>query len=851
MRMILARHAGFCFGVQRAVDLVEAALEAHGQVYTLGPLMHNRQMVESLRSRGAIPVDSVSEIPNGALAVIRAHGVGPEIYDSLAERNISIIDATCPCVARIHQMIADAAGRSEKVYIVGDAAHPEVAGALGWANGCGAAIGSVEEAEAVPDCERALIAAQTTITERQFEKVTEALAKKIARPTVKNTLCSATTDRQREALEIASQADVMLIVGGADSSNTIKLYELCSALCKNTHLIQTAIEIDSIAFGPEETVGITGGASTPDGTFKEVVTRMNDMEHLDQNTNPAEQENATPVEAPAVCEACGSEPCACVASEVCEACGSEPCTCAASEVCEACGSEPCTCAASEVCEACGSKPCACAASEVCEACGSEPCACEAPADAEPAAVEAPAAVSAPVVEEAPAEPEEEPQETSERTAADDFMADVEKTLVQIRNGQTVTGTVVQITEDEVCVNVGYKADGLIKMADLTSTDVKIGDEIEVEVVKVNDGEGNVLLSQRNIVNRKAWDAIVAAHEAGEVVKGIGKSSVKGGLIADVDGVRAFIPASLLSLRYVEKIEEFIGQEMDLKIIEIDKAKKRAVASRKAVLQDEEKAKKHLIWDKLTEGEVINGIVRRLTTFGAFVDIGGVDGLVHITDLSWNRVNHPSDVVAVNQEIPVKILRLDPERERISLSYRQTQAKPWDVAGEKYIPGTIVTGKVVRIVPYGAFVELEPGLDGMVHISQCALSRIAKVEDAVSVGDIIRVKILSVDTAAKRVSLSIREALEDEAFLGMDETVPGDEHFAAIEDEVAVVDAIDEDGEEVVIVEEEAPAEEEVAVAVEETPVEEEEAPGAEEVAAVEEMPVAEEAPVAEETEPEA
>ena len=350
------------------------------------------------------------------------------------------------------------------------------------------------------------------------------------------------------------------------------------------------------------------------------------------------------------------------------------------------------------------------------------------------------------------------------------MEDVEKTLVQLRPGQIVTGTVVQITEDEVCVNVGYKADGLVKKSDLSSTDVKVGDEIEVEVVKVNDGEGNVLLSQKNIINRKAWEEIVAKQEAGEFVEGVGKEAVKGGLLADVMGVRAFIPASQLSLRYVEKIEEFVGQTMTLKIIEIDKAKKRIVASRKQVLQVEEAARKKELWNTFEVGSIVKGTVRRLADFGAFVDIGGVDGLVHVTDLSWGRVKHPSDVVSVGQEIDVKILNVDPERERISLSYKQTQPRPWTVAGEKYPVGSVVEGKVVRITTFGAFVELEPGLDGLVHISQCALTRIAKVEDAVNVGDIVRVKVLDVNTEAKRISLSIREVLEDEAL----DSVPEDE-----------------------------------------------------------------------------
>ena len=363
------------------------------------------------------------------------------------------------------------------------------------------------------------------------------------------------------------------------------------------------------------------------------------------------------------------------------------------------------------------------------------------------------------------------EDTQEQAAMS--MEDVEKTLVQLRPGQVVTGTVVQITDDEVCVNVGYKADGLVKKSDLSSTDVKVGDEIEVEVVKVNDGEGNVLLSQKNIINRKAWEEIVAKQEAGEFVEGVGKEAVKGGLLADVMGVRTFIPASQLSLRYVEKIDEFVGQPMTLKIIEIDKAKKRIVASRKAVLVAEEAERKKELWNNLEVGSIVKGTVRRLADFGAFVDIGGIDGLVHVTDLSWGRVKHPSDVVSVGQEIDVKILNVDPERERVSLSYKQTQPRPWTVAGEKYPVGSIVEGKVVRITTFGAFVELEPGLDGLVHISQCALTRIAKVEDAVNVGDIVRVKVLDVNTEAKRISLSIREVLEDEAL----DSVPEADEFA--------------------------------------------------------------------------
>ena len=351
--------------------------------------------------------------------------------------------------------------------------------------------------------------------------------------------------------------------------------------------------------------------------------------------------------------------------------------------------------------------------------------------------------------------------TAEDAEKNSFMADLEATLVKIRPGQTVTGTVVQITDDEVCVNIGFKSDGLIKRDDLVTEDVKMGDEIEVEVVKVNDGEGNVLLSQRNILNRRAFAALVEKQANGEYVDGVGKEVVKGGLIAMVEGIRAFIPASQLSNRYVEKIGEFVGKPMKLKIIEMDEQKKRIVASRRAVVKEEAAAKKAETWGKLQEGSVVKGIVRRLTDFGAFVDIGGVDGLIHVTDLAWNRVKHPSEVVTPDEEIDVKILGIDPERERIQLGLKQMQPKPWDVVPEKYPEGSVVTGKVVRITTFGAFVEMEPGVDGLVHISQCAATRINKVEDAVNVGDEVQVKVLSIDPEAKRISLSIRALLEPE------------------------------------------------------------------------------------------
>ena len=334
---------------------------------------------------------------------------------------------------------------------------------------------------------------------------------------------------------------------------------------------------------------------------------------------------------------------------------------------------------------------------------------------------------------------------------------------------------VQVSEDEVCVNIGYKSDGLIKRSDLTDQDVHVGDQIEVEIVKVNDGDGNVILSQRNIVNRKVWEEHMQKYENNEYIDAVGKEAVKGGLIADAGGVRAFVPASHLAQHYVEKIQQFVGQPMKLKIIDVNKEKKRIVASRKEYLREESARKKDEAWSKLEVGAVVKGTVRRFADFGAFVDLGGVDGLIHITDMAWYRIGHPSEVLKIGDEIEVKILNLDKERERIQLGYKQLQSRPWDNIEEKYPVGMVLERKVVRIRPFGAFIELEPGVDGLVHISQCALTRVAKVEDALQPDQMVKVKVLGVDPEAHRISLSVREALADDvAEGGLVEEIPGEE-----------------------------------------------------------------------------
>ncbi|MGI6192048.1 MAG: bifunctional 4-hydroxy-3-methylbut-2-enyl diphosphate reductase/30S ribosomal protein S1 [Christensenellales bacterium] len=660
----VAKHCGFCFGVRRAMDKVEELLQSNEKVYTLGELIHNRDVVQDLVNRGAVAVNDVSEIPEGAHVVIRSHGVPPHILEECEKRGLIIHDATCPFVSRIHKIVENEAKDGKAILIVGDEKHPEVIGIRARAGEHAYVLSNENDVAKLPHIAKAAVVAQTTISKAQFSEVILALRKKIQNIDIHDTICTTTEERQREAEELARKSDAVVVIGGKHSSNTQKLAAICAKHCNNIYCVENPKAFASILakLKAHGIISVVAGASTPKCMILEVLTSMSELENTAiQAAEAAAAEVAQPV-----------EPEAAQASEV---------------------------------------------------------------DA----------------------------------AADEFTKAFEKTLVRIQNGQVLTGTIVQITDSEVCVNIGYKSDGFIPRSEFTADadgdladKYKVGDEIEVEIVKVNDGEGNVLLSHKSVESKKAWEKFIQAAEGESAVyDAICKEVVKGGVIASINGVRAFVPASQVSTRYVEKLDEYVGKPMRLMIMEVDEKKKRVVASQKKVLLAEAETKKKELWNNLKAGERVMGTVRRLTDFGAFVDIGGVDGLIHVTEMAWGRVKHPADVVKIGDQIEVLILAVDPEKERVSLSYKQLQPKPWTTAAERYPVGSIVEGKVVRIVPFGAFVSLEPTIDGLIHISQVATTRIAKVEDELKVGDIIRAKVLDVNPEAKRISLSRREVLLEE------------------------------------------------------------------------------------------
>ena len=676
MRIIVAKHIGFCFGVRRAIEIAEHAAAKYGKIYSYGALIHNAQAVARLAERGVITAATLAEIPQGRHVVIRSHGVPPEVYDECARRRLSVIDATCPFVQRIHQIALEENRLGRRIMIVGDPAHPECIGINGCCGGNAWFVREIADVTALEKETAVSLIAQTTASVALFEAAEQAARTYYSDLHIFRTLCSTTQARQKEAEWMGQNCTQMVVIGDENSSNTQKLLSVCKKYCKHVQSVAKHSELSLEKIHADDIIGIVSGASAPDWIIREVITRMSELDKT-MAENPVENSEVK-TEATATVE------------------------------------EPAT--------------------------------------------------AAPTVETAA-------ETTTEQNGSTDsnFAEAFEKTLVRIRNGQILTGSVVQIVDGEVCVNIGYKSDGFIPRsefssdADVNPADVvNVGDQIEVEVLKVNDGEGNVLLSRKNVESKKMWDNLVQDENIQDkVFEGVGKEVVKGGLIATIDGVRAFIPASQLSTKYIENIAEFVGQPIKLKVIEVDKARKRIVASHKAVMLAEAEEARKQKWAQLEVGAKVKGVVRRITDFGAFVDIGGIDGLVHVTDVAWGRVKHPSDVLSIGQEIEVLIRDVDVEKQRVSLGYKQLQPKPWTMADKKYPVGSIVEGKVVRIVPFGAFVALEPTIDGLIHISQVGVKRIAKVEDEINVGDIVRCKVLDVNPEAKRISLSRREVILEE------------------------------------------------------------------------------------------
>ena len=633
MKIIKAKTAGFCFGVDRAVKLTYGLLEQGVRVATLGPLIHNPQCVADLAARGAVIVDTPEQVPDGYEVVVRSHGVPQCVYDALGARGLVVHDATCPFVAKIHRLARRAGEEGKTLLVAGDKNHPEVQGIVGHTRGSVFVFADLEELKVLLTPENTkngiFVVAQTTFEVKKWQECVEFLKKVYTNPSIFDTICNATWARQHEAECLARQCDLMVVIGGRQSSNTQKLVSVAGRHTKAA-AVETAQELDPAWWRGAGTVGVTAGASTPSSIIEEVLSSMS-------------------------------------------------------------------------------------------------------------------------------------EEIREEELSFEEMIDA--SLKPVYSGKVVKGIVTAVGPSEIQVDIGTKQTGFVKLEELTNDPsaktedlVKKGDELDLIVTKVNDQEGIVYLSKRRFDENKGKEEVAAAVESGEIMDGYVTESNSGGLVALVKNVRVFVPRSQATLRHSEDYTALVHQNVQLRIIQCEG--RHIVGSIRSVLAEKADAAREAFWQTVEVGKKYTGTVKSLTNYGAFVDIGGVDGLVHISELSWNRIKHPSEVVKVGDVIEVYVKDLDTENKKVSLGYKKAEDNPWEKFKAEYPIGSVFTAPVVSITKFGAFVRILPGIDGLVHISEISNERVEKVSDVLSVGQEVNVKLIDVDYDKKRISLSMKALLNE-------------------------------------------------------------------------------------------
>ena len=642
MSVRIAKSAGFCFGVSRAVELVEQAAVEGKQVVTLGPIIHNRHVVDKFRGLGVGVIDVPEEAQPGQTVIIRSHGVSRAVYEALEQRGVEIIDATCPFVKRIHGIVSRAEEEGRLPVIIGTPTHPEVEGIAGWCTDC-RVFANREDLEKWSESQENLknsaicMVSQTTSTESLWKSCGNFAKKQFTNLKIFDTICRATEYRQSEAAELSEICQAMVVVGDPKSSNTGRLAMICREHCEKVFLVDNASELKAEDFAGVTDVGITAGASTPAWIIKEVNKTMSEI----INVEAVQEEN--------------------------------------------------------------------------------------------------------------------------------FAELLEQSIKTLNTGDKVLGIVTHIGNTEVQVDLGTKHAGYIPYDEVSADPsvkaediLNVGDEIEVFVVRVNDQEGTVQLSKKKLDGLKIWDDMAAFAEEKATIEAVITEENKGGLVATYKGIRIFVPASQSGVAKGGDMAGQVGKTVQLKVTEVNRARRRVIGSIRAVASETRKANQEKIWAEIENGKKYHGTVKSLTSYGAFVDIGGVDGMVHVSELSWNRIKTPAEVVKVGDEIDVYVISFDPEKKKISLGYKTAEMNPWNQFMTNYAVGDVCDAKVVKLMTFGAFAEILPGVDGLIHISQIANKRIGKPEDVLSEGQDVKVKITDVDAENKRISLSIRALLEENA-----------------------------------------------------------------------------------------
>ena len=635
----LSKHSGFCPGVKAADKRVHGLISSlnGSRIFTLGHLIHNRHYNNELERLGVISI-SLDEVEPTYLAspdipmvvVIRTHGIPREDEEylyTLCEKhpNLSVQDATCPYVKRIHKIAAENTAEDTHFLLYCDPNHPEAKGILSYANGIKTPFSSLAELESIVIGDKTpILCSQTTQNLVEFKKIKNFLKKLYTKAKIFDTICSVTENRQDEAIKIAKSSDAMIVIGGLDSSNTRKLYDLCRIECPNTVHVESIADLDPEIPGKFKNIGITAGASTPDGIIMEVFKAM-----------------------------------------------------------------------------------------------------------------------------------------------ENFTEMLEGSIKSLHTGETVVGIVFTISENEIKLDLGAKFTGVLTKDQITddpsaklSEMFKIGDEIEVFVIRVEDGKGIATVSKKRVDRDNSWVILRDAHENGTILEGKVVSVIKGGVLLSTNGNTVFVPASQTGIAKGGDLSVLVGTTQRVKLLEFDPVKKKALGSIKVVLNEEKKAKEDAIWATLEVGASYTGTVKNLTPYGAFVDIGGVDGMIHNSELSWKRIKHPSQVVSVGQVVQVYIKELDVEKRRISLGYKTVEMDTWVQFTTKYKVGDVVSAKIVSLMPFGAFAEVYEDVDGLIHISRISTTRINSPADVLTVGQIVDVKITEIDEENRKVALSMKAIAEE-------------------------------------------------------------------------------------------
>lgn len=645
-KIIVAESAGFCFGVNRAINILYKLIDENKPACTLGPIIHNMQMVNELREKGVRTIDKISEVKENETIVIRSHGVPQSIVDEINERHLDYIDATCPFVSKIHKIVSETDDDSI-VIIAGDKNHPEVQGIMGHCKSKCYTFKNQEELQELfsiipqKNYKTIKIVAQTTFDLKEWEKSLKSLKNVYTNTKIFDTICNATSIRQREAANISKSVDLMFVIGDKHSSNSFKLYSICSSNCEKTFFIETADELPLEMVKKADSIGVTAGASTPARIIKEVLDKMSEVNTSSVNENELSFEEM-----------------------------------------------------------------------------------------------------------------------------------LEESLKSMNTNERVMGTVMSIAPNgDVSVDVGRKQAGFIPKDEIsydpteTAQDVlKVGDEIELLIMKTNDQEGTIMLSKKRVDAQKNWEELEALNGSDEIFTGKVIEAVNGGIIVMLKGNRIFIPASQATLSRDEDPSALVGKEVQYRLLEVSRKgrRKRAIGSIKSVLKEKRAEEKAKLLETLAVGNHYKGVVKSLTSYGAFVDIGGVYGMIHISELSWSRIKHPSEVVNVGDEVEVYIKDINEETKKISLGYKKEEDNPWFILKNEYPVGSVVKCKIVGLTTFGAFANIIPGIDGLIHISQIANKRIDKPQDVLSVGQEVEAKIIAIDFDKKRVSLSMRALLSEEA-----------------------------------------------------------------------------------------